>query len=309
MTTTQHPPPRLVPGSSEWRRTITASKVPVILGLSRFQSQYALWHEMAGLVEPAPVSDAQQDVFDYGHAIETAAAEYWRYRNPGWRLSSGEVAFHDPTLPFPNQATVDRRGSRGRRRRIVEVKSARSLEDWGDDGTGELPEDYAAQILMQQRISGITADADLVLWPAFGYPRIYTVTYDAEVAEYIVGRCAKWWESLESGTAPELDDSVTTYEVVRRMHEGIDRDREVEIDITEALRLLEAVQEEKDATAAARGAKSRALDAAGTAQYLVCNGIRIADRRPNSAGTVSLYPKAKSLPEVRALARLRSVAS
>ena len=39
------------PGSDEWLRRVTASKVPAILGVSRFKSQYTLWHEMAGLVD------------------------------------------------------------------------------------------------------------------------------------------------------------------------------------------------------------------------------------------------------------------
>lgn len=292
----------LAPGSPAWVRTITASKVPAILGMSRFQSQFSLWHEMAGLVEPAPVSEQQQELFDYGHAVEVAAAEYWRYRNPGWRLSRSEVSYSDPSLPFPNQVTIDRRASRGRSRRIVEVKSARSLEDWGDDGSGETPADYAAQVITQQHISGITADADLVLWPTYGRPRVYTIVYDREVAEQIIDRCTAWWESIKAGTPPELDDTITTYETLRRLHPDVDRGAEVEVSVDDALELLQASRDEKSVAKAARGAKSRILAAAGSAQYVTCRGVRVADRRGNSAGSVSLYPNTKVLDELKAMA-------
>ena len=291
----------LKPGSPTWVRTITASKVPAILGMSRFQSQFSLWHEMAGLVEPAPVTEAKQELFDYGHAVEVAAAEYWRFRNPGWRLSRSEVAYTDPALPFPNQVTIDRRASRGSSRRIVEMKSARSLEDWGDDGSGETPADYAAQVITQQHISGLTADADLVLWPTYGHPRVYTIVYDRAVAEHIVERCAAWWESIKSGNPPELDDSITTYETLRRLHPDVDRGAEVEVDLADAIELLQSGHDEKEVKKVARGAKSRILAAAGDAQYVTCRGVRVADRRGNSAGTVSLYPNTKVLDELKAM--------
>ena len=51
---------------------MTASKIPSILGISRFKSQFALWHEMAGLVDPEPISESTQELFDYGHAAELA---------------------------------------------------------------------------------------------------------------------------------------------------------------------------------------------------------------------------------------------
>ncbi len=66
---------KAAPGSPEWLQLITASKIPSILGISRFKSQFSLWHEMAGNVETEPISKAQQDDFDYGTL-------------PSWRLPS-----------------------------------------------------------------------------------------------------------------------------------------------------------------------------------------------------------------------------
>lgn len=280
--------PAIAPGSPEWLRMVTASKVPAILGISRWQSQYALWHEMTGNVEPAPLTEQTQDLFDYGHAVELAAAEYWKYRNPGWKLSPGEVQFHLDDLAFPNAATIDRRASRGRSRKIVEIKSARSLEEWGDDGPGEAPADYTAQVLWQMLISGIH-QADIVLWPEYGRPRIYPIEWDQEVADDILQHVYLWVASLSAGTPPDLDDTITTYECVRRLHPDIERDAEVELDEQLASAYLIATAKSKAIDKELRGLKTRVLDAMGNAQFAMCRGHKIADRRNGRGDSISLY--------------------
>ncbi|MDV8022307.1 YqaJ viral recombinase family protein [Rhodococcus sp. IEGM 1330] len=282
---------KLEPGSPEWAKTITASKIPAILGISRWTSQFAMWHQMAGNTTEV-ISEPRQDNFDYGHAVEVAAAEYWKYRNPGWRISRGEIQFSRADLPFPNAATIDRRGSRGSRRRIVEVKTARSLEEWGDDGTGNVPADYTAQVIWQQFIAGWHVAADLVLWPQYGMPRIYTVEYDSQIAAVIVDRALAWHKSLEAGEPPELDDTVATYETVKQLHPDIDGSS-VELDPDLAHRFIDWHQEQKQTNASVTGMKSKVLDAMGSAQYAMCNGQKIADRRPGRGGSVSLYANTK----------------
>ncbi|WP_074292009.1 YqaJ viral recombinase family protein, partial [Mycobacteroides abscessus] len=200
------------PGSPEWLKVITPSKVPSILGISRWKSQFTLWHEMAGVIEPAPITAARQDDFDYGHACELAAREYWKFKNPGWRISQGEVQCSNDDLPFANLATIDLRGSRGSLRRVVEVKTARDLGEFGDDGSGELPRDYAAQILAQMLITGWHETADLVCWAQYGKPRIYHVEWNQKVADAIAEACLQWERSIANGSRPALDNTVSTYE-------------------------------------------------------------------------------------------------
>lgn len=285
----------LTPGSPEWRRTVTASKVPAILGVSRWQSQYALWHEMAGLVDPAPISQSTQELFDYGHAAELAAREYWLRRNPGWRASQGEVQYTRTDLvgiPLA-VATIDRRGSRGNARKIIEVKTARDLEEFGDDGSGEVPIDYAVQITWQMLIAQIH-QADLVLWPQYGLPRIYSIEFDPYLADEIYQRVAAWVASIDSGIPPELDNSVTTYECLRRLHPDIDRGAEVELDEQLAADYLRTVADRKLIDAEERGLKIQILDRMGRAQFAMCRGHKIADRRNSKGDNVSLYPNSKS---------------
>lgn len=282
------------PGSPEWLKLITPSKVPSILGVSRWKSQRELWLEMSGIIEPAPITEARQDDFDYGHACELAAREYWLYKTNGgpadgngWRLSRGEVQLRNELLPFPNLATVDLRASIGSKRRCVEVKTARSLEEWGDDGSGEVPQDYAAQAMTQMLITGWREQADLVLWPQYGKPRIYVIEWDQDVADWIVERCVAWVASLAANEPPPLDDSVSCYEAMRRLHPDIDG-TEVEVPPHMARAVLDWHREAEGAEKRLRGHKTELLELMGNAKTAVCEGIKIAGRQPGARGAVSL---------------------
>lgn len=288
--------PDLEVGSPEWRRTPTASKIPAILGISRHQSQFACWHEMAGLVDPAPASESTQDLWDYGHAAELAAREYWLRRNEGWRASQGEVQYkRTDLLGIPLAvATIDRRASRGTLRRIVEVKTARSAEEWGDDGSGVVPNDYAAQVLWQMLISGIR-EADIVLWPQYGMPKIYPIEWNADIANAIADRVAEWQRTLDAGTPPpDLDNTVATYECLKRLHPDINRGEEVELSPELAAGYLRSTADRKIIETEDRGFKSRVLSAMGNAQYAMCQGHKIADRRNAKGNSVSLHANTKS---------------
>lgn len=283
------------PGSPEWLKLITASKIPSILGISRFKSQFSLWHEMAGNLPSEPIGTAQQDDFDYGHAVELAAGEYWRFKNPGWRLSRGEVQYTDDGFEFGNAATIDGRASRGSLRRIAEIKTARDLTEWGDDGSGEVPADYAAQVIWQQRVTGFTAPANIVLWPQYGKPKIYVIEYSAQLAAAIVAAVRKWNASLAAGEPPELDDTISTYETVRRLHPEIDG-REVQLDPDLAADYLTAVADDKEITKRLRELKTRVLDVMGSAQTAVVIDLKIATRTPGRGDSISLRSNTKADP-------------
>lgn len=276
---------------------VSPSKIAALLGISRFKSAYTVWHEMAGLVAPQPISDSRQDDFDYGHAAELAAREYWLYKNPGWRLSRGEVAYTNTDIAFPNVATLDLRASRGSLRRVVEVKTARDKEEYGDDGTGEIPADYAAQVIAQQHITQWWDEpANVVVWFQYGKPRIYTVEYVPEIAEAMFAKVTELWSTIVARTPPPaLDDSASTYETVRAQHPDIDGSTAV-LDAGLAADYLTADSDLKDLTKRHRGLKTRVLEEMGNAQYAVAGPaeVAVASRRPGRGDSISLYPNTKA---------------
>lgn len=288
-------PPR--PGSPQWRGMVTGSKIAAILGLSRFTSPYALWHEMAGLVEP-PEFDPELGA--WGHLAEQSLASWWAHHNPGWQLNTPtsettEVTYTRDDLPFPNLATLDRRARRGRHFHIIECKTARSLASWGKpDEDDSVPADYYAQVLWQMGISGIHEASVVVLGPA-GPPEIHAVEWSETAFAGLVERAAEWVLSLKAGTPPGLDGSVATYDTVRGLHPDIDETESVEVPLEQAVAWLDAAHTAKEATARERRAKSEIGLLMGTAKTAVVNipgrskAVKIADRRARAGGTPSVY--------------------
>lgn len=296
---TSRDPQFLQPGSEAWSKIITPSKVAAILGFSRYESAFRLWHRMTGRVDPEPPKEA----FDIGHDMEAYAANRWRRRNPGWRLSGGEVQVHiDPDkYGFPCVATVDRRGVRGRSRRVVEFKAARNITDiqlFGDDLTGECPEDYATQVMTQMLFTGWTDLPGhlLAVGPYFD-DRIYEIPFDQHSAAFIVDEVRKFWELLQADEVPDLDDSVHTYNCLRAVHPDIDPDATTVLDGAEALDYVTARTELERAETEFQGAKNRLMKRMERDKYAEFGNVRIAHRQKSGKGSVALYSAKGVTPE------------
>lgn len=294
------------PGTSEWLGQITASKVPAILGVSRFKSQYTLWHEMAGNVEQQPLN---RDRMAWGHIAEKSLADWWLYKNPGWQLNpprggTFEITYTRDDLPFGNAVTLDRRGyhpqgPRGEKFHIVECKTAMTLDDWGRPGDEDsVPADYYAQVQFQMGVSGIHTASAVVLGP-FGQPEVHDIDFDPAQFDEIVERCVAWQASLEMGLEPPLDRSESTYETVRGLHPKIDQDAVVQISAEQAADLLKRARAKDEGEVVEITAKRDAAQLMGMAKYLKCGDVKIADRRSKQGGTPYVqFKKTAKLPEV-----------
>ena len=157
-----------------------------------------------------------------------------------------------------------------------------------------MPADYTAQVIWQQIVTGWLDPSDVVLWPQYGKPKIYTIAHDPVVAELILDRVREWNASLAAGIPPELDDSISTYATVRRLHPDID-DREVQLDPDLAHDYLTTVSEEKDVAKRLTGVKSRVLDAMAGARTAKAGGLLIATRSPHGKG-IALKSNTKADP-------------
>lgn len=278
------------PGTGEWRRRITPSKVPAILGVSPFTSPFALWHEMHGDIDPEPL---EGDHLDWGHMAEESLVRWWLLKNPGWRANKGEITYTNPDLPFPNLATLDRRAVRGRRYAIIECKTSRDMSKWGrPDQPDSVPMNYTAQVITQMGISGIREAYVVVL--GYGTPEIHQVPWEEDLWGLIVQRCIAWQQSLDDGAPPELDSSVATYDAVRGLHKLIEPGTTVEIDVEQARAYINAVHTAKQAEAEERLQKSLLLKQMGRAQKAMLGATTIATRRP-SRGKPALYANTRAV--------------
>jgi hypothetical protein len=280
--------PFILPGSPEHNRVVSPSKVPAICGISRWESQYTIWLRMKGFID----SKAPMDIFTVGLAFEPALAYLWRTEHPGWRLSRGEVQYATEEFGFPALATIDRRATKGRRRKVVEFKIAHHTDEWGDINLeGDCPADYALQVIAQQVFTGLHDDADLMVMGPFFKHFTYQVAYDEKIAAWMLEECRRFWESLAHSKPPALDDSVSTYAAVREMHPDITPGLRVEVPEALATDLHAAHTEQATAERTLRGLKSKVLDAAGSAQYICVNDEVIAVRQQHARGGVALVVK------------------
>lgn len=290
----------LAVGSPEWTRRITASKVAAVLGLSPWQSPYSLWRLMRGEI-PADPGNAYTS---RGTLLEPAVLQWWTEEkapavvgdwtawtcDPQSTYTLGEWAAATPDMAICPLAPEEP-GKVGRKilppRVLVEAKT--TAQEWG----GDLPAYYLVQVLWQLHVSGADVCHVAVLGPRLVFEE-YVIRADdyREDMALIEGRARAFYDSLADDVPPPLDDTVATYDAVRRLHPEIERGESVEVPADVARALVEWTAVEKDSKTRARLARSQVLEAAGRAQYVTAAGVRVARRQPRG-DDVSLVVVAK----------------
>jgi predicted phage-related endonuclease len=269
----------LQPGSPGWLRLMTASKVAAILGASTWDSPRSMWHKMRHELPDEP----QTAVQSRGHYLEPAVLAWWadehgvdRTDPDQWRtqplyLSGGWAAATPDAEALTNGALV-----------LVEAKSARELEEWGVPGTDEIPSHYLIQSYWQMHVSGIHVCYVPIIGTFLDFAE-YVVTYDAAVGAELEQRCRAFMDSLRADRPPALDDTVATYDALRKLYRTID-DSTVEISRGTAVEYLDALADRKAAEARERAAKATVLDLMGAARFATTGGVKVARRQPNKTG-------------------------
>ena len=192
------------PGSPEHSRIITSSKVaPMLrdaetgeyLGIG-YDNAYDTFMYMTG--QEVKDTSSMEEIFRYGHAAEHFARYWLKDIDPSWRLSPGEVAFTDTSLPFPNQGTLDIRASRGSMRKFIEVKAPRV-----DRGVEDV---WLVQATMNMALSGYDY-CEIMVVPRYGEVAIYPLEFDRDLWAAIQRDATHFWQLVEKGTPPDAGDS------------------------------------------------------------------------------------------------------
>lgn len=281
------------PGSPEWMKRMTASKVAAVLGLSPWESRFSLWHRMAGLIESQP----ETDVMRRGHYLEDAVATWWLDQHPEFAISPGLAWAHpkrDWQAASPDRLVWDWDcgGEQDilpcqyhRPKALLEVKTTADSDEWGEAGTDQIPPYYRAQVVWQLDTLGLSTAYVAVLLPRLEF-REYRVDYNADEAAYIRAEARAFLDSLPGGPAaqrPNLDGHAETYAAVKALHPDINgEDFPVPDDIgrefCDAVRALKAA-EIREATA-----RTVLADRMGDAKRAMWLGKKLADRRPGRNG-------------------------
>lgn len=286
------------PGTPEWEEArsglcVTATEIAAVLGLSPWQSKFSLWHKKAGLVVP-PVeqtaamkwgSRLEDDVFEeYAeqhpeHLVMPTGT--WQHKDRPWQRATPD------RLLYPigdNPAWEGTAGIGPEPIGIAEAKTSPFGDDWGPDGTDQVPIYYRCQVIWQQDTLGFYGRTPIcVLISGCEYRELY-VDYDPADAELMRNAARQFLDDVANGVRPPIDTSDATYQTIRVQPEGRE-DADVEI----APELADEYAARRAAVTAAEaeltGTKSRILDAIGDGYRAVVGDRRVAYRTVKPDGT------------------------
>lgn len=201
------------PGSEEWLRRVTASKVAGIMGVDPYgNTRYTLWQQMAGRYTPEPV---ESPAMLRGLFLESGVSDWWLHDHPGFHMEDCGT-FKSNTLEFayatPDRLLVSPEGVL----ELLEVKTQRSWYGWGDDGTDVVPIHYWMQAAWQAIVTGVRRVHFAVLGPYLTRRDFVVDLTDFELDD-VVGEVTRFVESLPGGVAecePEVEDAVVDWPVV-----------------------------------------------------------------------------------------------
>ena len=281
----------LTPGSDEWARYPTASKVPAILGLSKYASAYSLWAQATGRVPMEEPDTAARKRYDRGHRLEPLLLSYLAdmlaERGEDARVRPGATVRHP--VHVSHHANPDGWVFEGRRRTpwaAVEAKTSLWGTDWGKEWTAEIPPAYLGQVAWQMHVTGLS----VVYVPALVEMefRVYVVTREdvEEVLPDVVAAVSAWEAAVVTDTPPALDGTPETLKTVRALHPQIDPDGVaiVQDDLLASLREAKAARAATDE--AVNLATARILDEAGDARTLTdAWGAKVGRRQAKGNGT------------------------
>lgn len=147
------------------RQGITASEIAVVMGLSPWDSPYALFHRKLGIL-PGITDNA---AMERGRVLEPYIAEKFAERHPELMMTgTGRELFRHDGRPW-QMATPDRLLCDDMRldfegdtvieefepAAVLECKTASDMSEWGEPGTDEIPVHYRAQVLWQMDVMGV----------------------------------------------------------------------------------------------------------------------------------------------------------
>nr|DAV80428.1 MAG TPA: Exonuclease [Caudoviricetes sp.] len=277
----------LKPGSPEWMKKITASKVAAILKVSPYTSKYALWHIMKGNIEgQAPTREVAQR----GHILEDAIAKWYTQQHPEYKVLNphGLAWSREVITATPDRIIVIPEAGKKSPEvvALLECKTAMNGAEWGASGSGAdgIPLGYYAQVQAQMFCTGIKKCVVAALI-AMQF-REYTIEYDEQYVDRMSLECSEFAVSLESDIEPifsEEEGDMSIYEAVRELHPEID-DTLVVASNDAAVRIERFQRIKKLYKQAEAIAKNWAVIEMGRAVELEYNGRPIAKRQARGTG-------------------------
>lgn len=191
---------------------IGASESAAILGVSPYQSPYALWARKCGLVEDTEESELQR----WGNILEPAICEEYASQTGRRIIDHGRYAVRKSETCPVMLATLDREVHADDREGpgCMDAKNvgAYKLDEWKDGA----PLYYQVQLQHQMEVTGWRWGSLAALIGGNQF-RWIDVERNEAFIELLRRKCVEFWRLVESRTPPPVDGSNSTAEVLKRL--------------------------------------------------------------------------------------------
>jgi putative phage-type endonuclease len=221
----------LIPTSSEaeWlaarRQGVTASEIAVLMGLSPWDSPYALYHRKRG-----DLPDQEDGMaMAIGRHFEDFVAMQFEELRPEFHLwGDGRTLFAHPDRPWelatPDRLVFDCANERSEPLAVLEAKTDGGFDGWGEDGTDEIPVHYRCQLLWQMDVVGVGTGYLACLFMNRRQLRVYELTMDdaaqADLA-LMETEAERFLERIDHGDAPGVDWRPATTGALKHLHPDV----------------------------------------------------------------------------------------
>lgn len=284
-----------VPCSPEWHAAraegLGGSEIAAVLGLSKWESRFSLWHRKLGRIPP----QTENDEMTAGKRLEPAILQWWRDQHPEFIVDPTKTpgTYRSRERPWqianPDLIATPIGAAAGSGDRVVEAKFAIYPDEWGKSGTDEIPVYYRCQVQWYMDVFGSEESRIAVFFGSCAEFREYVVRADPAEQGILRENGAEFMRSLADNKRPDIDEHSATYTALRQLPDGVDDDP-VELLPSLADQYREALAGAVRAATVKRMACSLILDALGNHRKAVCLGEHIATRAVKPDGTTHSLP-------------------
>ena len=242
------------------RRTgIGGSDIAAVLGLSPWKTPLAVYLDKIGEGEAVDETEAMR----WGTIHEpTIAREY--ERRTGHEIREAEM-MRSARYPWM-LASVDRL-IESPFQGVLEIKTARTAQGWGEEGTDEVPVQYLLQVQHYLVVTEREVAEIAVLIGGSDF-RIYRVPFHAEIAQRIIEEGGRFWRDNVLAHVPP--PARTMEDARQKWPQATEREVFASEEVqAAALRLAEIKAEIKERETQAESLQARICDAIGDGDALV----------------------------------------
>jgi len=200
----------------ERRKGIGASDAASIMGVGKWGTALSVWLDKTS--DEPPKEESEETQFQRGNFFEPVCARLYANKTGEDLYKPAPILWHDD-LDWMYASLDYRRKSD---HRPIECKTTRTMEEFGEPDSDQVPAYYAIQAQQQMEV----ADQPFVDFSVLcGFDHfIYTVKRNYEIAAMIIEVGGQFWENVKSRIQPDIDWAhKTTPELMKTLYQKVKR--------------------------------------------------------------------------------------